>query len=356
MNKIDFSRKLDYKDVLLVPKISTLSSRSQVVFSKNISFKFSKHVWTGVPIISSNMDTVSNFDTFNVLRHKKMLTCFPKYLNEKWLKNDIPSELKDVEYYSLSTGIKKDDINVIKSLISKLKDHGILPRFLCFDVANGYMIDLVHTCYTLRQLYPSMVFIAGNVVTPQGVKELILNGQVDLVKVGIGSGALCTTRKITGVGFPQFSAVMECGEKAHDLGGHIIADGGINMVGDISKALGAGGDFVMLGSMLAGHDISPGSVIDENGKKYKIVYGMSSFIANERYYGGLKTYKAAEGKVAKIPVKGRLIDTLSKIEGGIRSTCTYIGSSNLNEMYEKSNFIVVNNQYNSSLDTHTIME
>lgn len=357
LNKINYAPKLDFKDVLITPRLSTISSRAEINLIKTLNFKNSKQIWEGTPIISSNMDTVTDLNTFNTLKNRKMISCFPKYLNKKWIEAEkIPDELFDVNYYSLSCGIKKDDIDTVFILINKLKDQKIFIKFLCVDVANGYMVDLIKACNQIRKKLPNTIIIAGNVVTPEGVKELIVNGNVDVVKIGIGSGLLCTTRKITGVGYPQFSAVLECAEEAHKLGGHIISDGGITHVGDIPKALCAGADFIMLGSMLAGHDISPGNSVYENGKIYKIMYGMSSVIANEKYAGGLQNYKAAEGKIVKIPLKGPLNNTINKIEGGLRSACSYIGVKSVSDMYKNSKFIVVNRQYNDALDNYTILE
>jgi len=357
LNKINYSPKLDFKDVLITPQMSTIKSRYDVNLIKKISFKNSRQSWEGIPLISSNMDTVTDLNTFNALRTRKILSCFPKHFNKKWLdEENIPIELKDPNYYSLSCGIKNEDVEVMFSLVNKLRDQNIFIKFLCIDVANGYMVKLIKVCNEIRKKLPNTTIIAGNVVTKNGVKDLIVNGNVDIVKIGIGSGLLCTTRKITGIGYPQFSAVLECAEQAHSLGGHIISDGGIAYTGDISKALGAGADFVMMGSMLAGHDISPGEAIYEDGKIYKVLYGMSSYIANEKYAGGLKNYKAAEGKMVKIPLKGSLNDTINKIEGGLRSSCTYIGAKSISEMYSKSEFIVVNRQYNDSLDPYVIAE
>lgn len=357
MNKVNYTPKLDFKDVLIVPKLSTIKSRADINIKTTINFKFSKQTWTGVPIISSNMDTVTDLNTFKAFKTKEMISCMPKYLNKIFLEAEkLPTELIDVNYFALSCGINKNDVDIVLSLANKLRDNNIHLKFICIDVANGYMTNLINICNKIRQVLPNTTIIAGNVVTPKGVKELIINGNVDIVKIGIGSGLLCTTRKITGVGYPQFSAILECAEEAHKYGAHSISDGGITFVGDISKALCAGADFVMIGSMLAGHDVSPGDSIYENGQIYKIIYGMSSYIANEKYAGGLQDYKAAEGKIVKIPLKGDLFSTIKKIEGGLRSTCSYIGSKNINDMYNNSKFIVVNRQYNDSLDAYNIGE
>lgn len=356
--KISIDHKLDFNDVLIVPKQSQLSSRSQVNLNRKFIFKHSKQEWTGVPIISSNMDTVTNIDTFNVLKRKSYLSCFPKHLNKEWAhSNNIPTELKDTDWYMLSCGIGDQDLSKLSQVLKLLyADFGKPPKFLCVDVANGYMDDLVKKCQHIRYKIPEVTLIAGNVVTPEGVHELVKKGHVDIVKVGIGSGAVCTTRNITGIGYPQLSAILECAEAAHDIGAHIISDGGIVHEGDIAKAFCAGADFVMIGSMLAGHDVSPGESINENGKHYKMLYGMSSSVANSKYAGGLQWYKAPEGKVVKMPFKGCLTDTIQRVEGGLRSACTYLGAENIEQMYEFGNFIKVNHPYNTSLNSLVVSQ
>lgn len=357
-HKVCPDHKLDFNDVLIVPRKSDLVTRSQVRLTRKFDFLHSRVQWNGVPIISSNMDTVTNIDTFNVLKKRNYLSCFPKSMNKEWLKaKRVPKELKDTDWYILSCGTKENDLNVMFDLLRKLyEENNILPKFLCVDVANGYMTDLLSTCHHLRYKLPGITLIAGNVVTAEGVKDLVQLGHVDVVKIGIGSGAVCTTRKITGVGYPQLSAVLECSDAARSLGAHVISDGGITLEGDIAKAFCAGGDFVMIGSMLGGHTESPGELITESDKQYKIVYGMSSTIANNKYAGGLQWYKAPEGKVVKVPFKGTLNDTLQRIEGGLRSACTYIGASSMDEMDEKGYFIKVHRQYNNSLDKFLVSE
>lgn len=335
-------KKLDYSDVLIVPQKSNVNSRSLVDLKTKYTFKYSKQTWEGVPLISANMDSVTNINTYRVLSKKRWLSCFPKQFN-KSLTAQQESEM-NINDMILSSGT--NDFDILKQRLSTFK-----PKFVCIDIANGYIQDIIKTCNILREYDNQITIIAGNVVTPEGVQDLVKNGTVDIVKVGIGSGALCTTRKVTGVGYPQLSAILECSEAAHELGAHIIADGGIVNTGDISKAFVAGADFVMLGSMLAGHDISPGIKTIMNGDIYKHVYGMSSEHANNKHFGGLKDYKAAEGRSLKIPYKGCIERTIRDIEGGIRSACTYTGSHNIMGM-RNAQFILVNNQYNKSLEKY----
>ena len=227
---------------------------------------------------------------------------------------------------------------------------------ICVDIANGYLDALVQKCCKIRELMPDVILMAGNVVTPEGMYELVHKGYVDVIKVGIGSGAACTTRLKTGVGYPQFSAVVECASAAKSYGCHIISDGGAVFAGDCAKAFGANASFIMLGSMLASHDESPVDLIvdEKTGKRYKEYYGMSSKRANEKYFGELKSYRAAEGKLTHIPVKGSLNDTIQDIEGGIRSACTYVNAESLEELALNAIFVEVKQTYNGSLDQYVV--
>ncbi|NXU65492.1 GMPR1 reductase, partial [Horornis vulcanius] len=186
---------------------------------------------------------------------------------------------------------------------------------------------------------------AGNVVTGEMVEELIISG-ADIVKVGIGPGSVCTTRIKTGVGYPQLSAVIECADSAHGLKGHIISDGGCNCPGDVAKAFGAGADFVMIGGMFAGHDQSAGDIIERNGKKVKLFYGMSSDTAMKKHAGGVAEYRASEGKTVEVPYRGDVEHTILDILGGLRSTCTYVGAAKLKELSKRTTFIRVTQQHN----------
>ena len=344
--KVDNDTKYDFSDVLIRPKRSTLSSRSEVNLVRNFEFKYSKKSWSGVPIISSNMDSVSNVEVFKVLSKQKCLTCFHKYI-------DIDAVIQaclegyDSQYFMLSTGITDANFENLKSQVSQLLDKGIETHFICIDVANGYMFKLLDFCKKVREEFPNITLVAGNVVTREIVEELIINSKIDIIKVGIGSGAVCTTRLQTGVGMPQLSAVMECSDAAHGLGGMIISDGGACYPGDLSKAFGGGADFVMLGSMLAGHEECPGDIVEENGKKYKLFYGMSSDTAMNKHHGGVASYRSSEGKTVKVLYKGSVNDTINNILGGIRSTCTYVGANRLKDLNKCCTFIKVNRQVNT---------
>ena len=344
--KIDNEVKLDFNDVLFRPKRSTLSSRSEVQVERTYKFKHSGRTWTGVPIISSNMDTISSVEMFKKLSSQKFLTCFHKYINI----DDVIcacNEGFDSQYFILSTGITDKDFENIVSQVSKLNENNIQTHFICIDVANGYMFKLLEFCKKMRSQFPDITLIAGNVVTREIVEELSINGGIDIIKVGIGSGAVCTTRLQTGVGMPQFSAVMECADAAHGLDSMIISDGGICHPGDVGKAFGGGADFVMIGSMLAGHSECPGELIEEDGKKYKLFYGMSSDTAMNKYHGGVASYRSSEGKTVKVPFKGSVENTMNNILGGVRSTCTYVGASRLKDLNKCATFVRVNRQVNT---------
>ena len=289
------------------------------------------------------MDTVGTVKMYNSISNNKMITCFHKYIDV----DDIISNYCSSRYFMLSTGISDKDLNTLQSKITKLSNNNINVEFICVDVANGYMFKLVEFCKKLRELYPNKVIVAGNVVTREMVEELIINGKVDVVKIGIGSGAVCTTRLQTGVGMPQFSSIIECSDAAHGLGGHIISDGGICCPGDVSKAIGAGADFVMMGSMFSGHDECNGDIVEEDGKKYKVFYGMSSDTAMNKYHGGVAKYRSSEGKTVKVQYKGSVIDTVDNILGGIRSTCTYVGAKRLKDLGKCCTFMRVNRQVNT---------
>lgn len=246
-----------------------------------------------------------------------------------------------VDHIAVSTGTSNDDFSKLSKIIE------LFPqlRFICIDVANGYSEHFVKFVRETRKKFTDKIIIAGNVVTGEIVEELILSG-ADIIKVGIGPGSVCTTRVKTGVGYPQLSAIIECADAAHGLGGLIISDGGCTTPGDVAKAFGAGADFVMLGGMLAGHDESGGEVIEKEGEKFKMFYGMSSATAMDKYVGGVADYRASEGKTVFVPYKGRVANTISDILGGVRSTCTYVGALKLKELSKRTTFIRVAEQEN----------
>ena len=342
MVKIENELKLDFTDVLIKPKRSTLSSRSDVNLNRSFTTKHSEITWSGIPIMVANMDTTGTFETSLECQKHKIITCIHKHYSiEDWSKF-MKEHVVDVNYICVSTGISESDFIKTKSIIDLFPD----LYMICIDVANGYSERFVNMLEKCRKTFPNKILIAGNVVTAEMTEQLILAG-ADIVKIGIGPGSVCTTRKQTGVGYPQLSAVLECADAAHGLGGLIISDGGCTIPGDFSKAFGAGADFVMSGGYFSGHTESGGELIEENGTQYKTFYGMSSDTAMKKYVGGVANYRSSEGKTVKIPYKGPIENTIVDLLGGIRSTLTYVGAKYLKELSKRCTFIRVNNQLNN---------
>ncbi|XP_007900805.1 GMP reductase 1 isoform X2 [Callorhinchus milii] len=313
MPRVDADLKLDFKDVLVRPKRSSLKSRSEVDLKRTFTFRNSKQTFTGIPIIAANMDTVGTFEMAQVLS----------------------------KHIAVSSGTAQADLDKLCTILETIPP----IKYICLDVANGYSEYFVESVKTVRAKFPDHTIMAGNVVTGEMVEELILSG-ADIIKVGIGPGSVCTTRIKTGVGYPQLSAVIECADSAHGLKGHIISDGGCSCPGDVAKAFGAGADFVMLGGMFAGHDQCAGKTIEKNGKMMKLFYGMSSDTAMKKHAGGVAEYRASEGRTVEVPYKGDVESTILDILGGLRSTCTYVGAAKLKELSRRTTFIRVTQQFN----------
>lgn len=366
--KINYEPKLDFDDVLLVPQRSRTASRKEVELSRNFSFYHSSRVWAGIPIFAANMDTTGTVSMSNSLSKYNIPTCLHKHYE----KQQYPNLILNIAYQWFSIGIKNSDYDKLRFFIDKTN---ILPN-IGIDVANGYTDDFVNFCAKIRQeLGSEPIIMAGNVCTPEMVQEIILHGGVDIVKVGIGPGSACTTRLKTGVGLPQLSAIIECSHAAHGLKsgksrlGLICADGGCRNPSDVCKAFSAGADFVMLGGMLAGCEECEGeweyeyrrAIVDNNGKtlqewwqplnpgyypeekrkKSLKFYGMSSHNAQEKY-GGIKDYRASEGRTKTVNYKGPASVVIEDILGGLRSACAYIGSTCLKDMNKCAEFNVVN--------------
>ena len=368
MTQIKDTVELDFCDVLFRPKRTTLNSRSEADIIREYKFKYYPNTIKSCGIMAANMATTGTFEMNDVLQKYKAITCLHKHIDvkdlEEYLVNNYTKE--DSEYNSftfISTGLKDD-----KEKLFALMDRGSPFDKICIDVANGYMPKLLEFVREVRTKYPRALIMVGNVVTGDMTQDLILNG-ADIGKVGIGPGSVCTTRKLTGVGRPQLSAILECADAAHGVGGMICADGGCTCAGDVAKAFGAGADFVMLGGMLAGTDESAGEEIERmyktneydfadnthpyeplrqiyEVKKFKQFYGMSSKLAQEKHFGGMQKYRASEGKVVEIPYKGSVVDVIEEIQGGIRSTMSYIGARRLKDIPKCTTFYRVNRQLN----------
>jgi GMP reductase len=355
MPRIDYHPKLDFHQVLITPKRSNLNSRSEVDLIRSFTFK-NGQTWSGIPVICANMSSTGTFEVYDELSKHKMITAFHKFYDySDYAKHIQKCEARktplDPDYFMISTGISDADFEKLVNLC------GLIPvKWICIDIANGYIPNLLTFCKKVRASFPDKIIVAGNVATPEMVNTLCLEGDVDVVKCGIGPGSACTTRLKTGVGMPQLSCIMDCGDAAHGVNKYIIGDGGITCPGDLSKALCGGADFVMMGGVFAGHDENPGEIVEKvvqfpgapnMVKKYKLFYGMSSTHAMVKYYGKKNDYRASEGKVVEIPYKGALKETLEDYLGGVRSTCTYIGAKCLKHMPKCTTFVVVTQQLNN---------
>lgn len=340
--RIEEELKLGFKDVLIRPKRSTLKSRLDVGLKRTLTFRHSCWIWAGVPVIAANMDTVGTFSMAKALAAFDVLTAIHKHYSvEQWQEFVANAEESVVQHVMVSTGTSEADFEKTRQILALSEQ----LRFICIDVANGYSEHFVTFLRRVRDAFPSHVICAGNVVTGEMTEELILSG-ADIVKVGIGPGSVCTTRVKTGVGYPQLSAVIECADAAHGLGGQIVSDGGCIVPGDIAKAFGGGADFVMLGGMLAAHEECEGQIVEQNGQKMMKFYGMSSASAMNRHVGGVAEYRAAEGKTVYLPMRGSVEETILDILGGLRSACTYVGAQSLKELTKRTTFIRVAEQEN----------
>lgn len=350
--RIEEEIKLDYQDVLLRPKRSTLTSRKDVELVRTFSFFHSPKKWTGVPIMTANMASCGTFEMAKTLAPYQLITTFHKYYSVAEYKEFFKT-FHNPDYVCYTLGIREEDITQLQEMHKQdlMKEFS----FICIDVPNGYLERFLEVIRLVRKLAPEHIIIAGNVVTNEMTEEIILHG-ADIVKVGIGSGAACTTRKMTGVGYPQLSAVIECADAAHGISnkkgncGLVIADGGQQTPGCVAKAFCAGADFNMFGSMFSGFEQSGGETIEKDGKKYKEYFGSSSNKALEVFYGKKEAHRASEGRYILMPYKGDIHPFIQDLFGALRSTGTYIGARKLKEFSKRATFLRVTHQLNVSLE------
>ena len=333
--RIERDLKLTFDDVLIRPKRSTLISRSDVNLVREFTFRLTQETWDGVPIVAANMDTTGLFSIAEILQGHKMLTCTQKFYSTKEF-SDAWENGVNSEFVAVTCGSTDESFELLKRKMATNK--GL--KMICIDVANGYREVFLNFVKKVRGAFPEKIIIAGNVATREMTEALILAG-ADIVKVGIGPGSVCTTRKVAGVGYPQLSAISECADAAHGLNGHVMSDGGCSSPGDVAKAFAAGADFVMLGGMLAGHDESGGELIEDSGGSYKSFYGMSSAKAMETHYGEIADHRAPEGKEVRVPYRGPLEVTVQSILGGLRSACSYVGARRIKDLPKCTTFIRV---------------
>jgi GMP reductase len=374
--RIENEIRLDYKDVLIRPKRSTLKSRKEVSLERGFTFRnyvsdnIEDYHYSGVPIMASNMDGVGTFEMADTLAQHNIFTCLVKtYSAEELIEFFDTDDYLRTNHVAMSIGTSDWDWAKLENVMAEVDGN---LKYVCMDIANGYSDHFAEHVRKVRKQFPQLVIIAGNVVTGEMTEELILAG-ADIVKVGIGPGSVCTTRIQTGVGYPQLSAVIECADAAHGLGGHIIADGGCTTPGDVAKAFGAGADFVMLGGMLAGCEEGGGELVNRGGrplkdafgedtanasgateKAYVQFYGMSSESANNKHFGGLKNYRSSEGRTVIVPYRGAVMNTIQNILGGIRSTCTYAGAKSLKELSKCTTFVRCTQTHNNVYESATI--
>lgn len=352
--RIENDTKLDFSDVLIRPQRSSLQSRRDVDLVRKLNFLHASDVmWSGVPIISANMDTTGTFEMAEAFAEHSMMVALHKHytkeqLDEKishWMLTEHSAPILNNIFLSIGTNPKD---------FERIKDATKYVNKIMIDIANGYSEHFIDCIQRVREACPNHVIAAGNVVTGDMAQAIIFAG-ADIVKIGIGSGSVCTTRLQTGVGYPQLSAVIECADAVHGLGGHLISDGGCNLPADFAKAYGAGADFVMSGSYFAGHDEGNyDKMLVENGRRVVKYYGMSSTTAQDKYNGGLKDYRSSEGRTVTVPYKGPVYDSVKSLLGGIRSTCTYVGASKIKELPKRTTFIKVNNTHNRVFENNTI--
>jgi len=342
---INYEPKLDYSDVLIVPQLSDVKSRNDVSLEVSTTFKCGR-VWKGMPVMATNMSTIGTHAMALALSKYGMVTCLKKGFDyyDSFVKQYADKE----QYVALSLGLDAQSKLWLDTPITND------PTFICLDVANGYMKEFHSFVRKVREKCPTSIIVAGNVVTPDGVEALSLAG-ADLVKIGIGAGSMCLTRRIAGVGYPQLSAVVECAETAAALDIGIVADGGVIHSGDIAKAFVAGAAFVMVGGMFAGHDECGGEIRHkEHGQLTMLHYGMSSKTANDKYNGGLSTYRASEGRTVEVPYRGPVYNTIQEILGGLRSACSYVGAFDLPSLYSNGTLVKVNRTINNIFEEHEI--
>ena len=347
--RINYDAKLNFEDVLLQPKRSTLSSRKDVDMTRNFTFRNSGKQMNFLPIFASNMDGVGTFSMAKVLQEYKMMTVITKTTGiEEWRKA-VGNGVR-LQSVSVCTGTnvmwdkEAQDWKTMQEVLKSFPD----IKMITVDVANAYHQNMVDFIAKVRDQYPTKIIVAGNVVTPEMTEELIING-ADVVKIGIGPGSVCTTRTMTGVGVPQFSAILDCADAANGVDGHIMADGGCVFPGDIAKAFGGGAHMVMIGGMLAGHDESEQEVVD--GKIE--FYGMSSDRAREKHGKRKDGYRGNEGRLISLPYRGPVKGTVEDILGGVRSACTYIGARRLKDMPKCASFVTTNNVQNQIYERYT---
>ena len=365
--RIETEIELDYSDVLIKPRRSTIASRKDADITREYKFKWSGKTVKGTGIMQANMGTIGNFAVSRKMLNSGLFACLHKHHNVEDLVEFYRTLVDENDTYLrclLAVGLKDNGVEKVREIKRQL---GITVS-VRLDVPNGYIPQIKNLVVSLREEFPDMIIFVGNVVTGDITEDLILSG-ADCCVCGIGGGAQCLTRRQTGVGRPQLSAVIECADSAHQVGGMVCADGGITCPGDIGKAFGAGADFVMIGSLYAGTDEAEGEIVEKyyktgevtkehdpvyTCKKFKEFYGMSSTLAQEKFGNGKPSYRASEGRVTLVPYVGSVDDVNEEFLGGLRSTMTYLGAKRLKDIPKCCVFYRVNHQLNTTYENTTI--
>lgn len=327
-------RKLDFCDVLIKPKSSSVTSRKNVAINRKFVTKHAKIILDCIPVVCANMTVVATEPMIKKFKNLNCLVAVHKFYNEETLIR-LFDQFESTLFFT--TGF---DLTKLKYVSKYTKINKI-----CLDVANGYINRFLDVVKEIRQLFPKSVIMAGNVCTKDVVADIVHSG-ADIVKIGIGSGSVCKTRMITGVGYPQLSAIVETNKKIHKLDALLCSDGGCKTPADVVKAFAAGADFTMIGGMLAGTKECSGDVVDDCIR----FYGMASKDAMDQFHGGIPDYKTSEGATELVKIKNcSAEDVLKEIFGGIRSACSYVGSNTLENLAENTSFIKVNRTHHKDI-------
>lgn len=332
--------KLDFSDVLIEPVAG-----SKTLTRKSVNIEIDWLDTTTCPIAISNMVSTGTYKMANIATGMRVLTFIHKeYTAEEHLAN--LAKMGDRRYIAITSGVQPWDIKKTIEVFSAYPDIGMIN----VDIANVYanVEGMKRTIAEYRKRFPHAQICAGNIATPNLIKELVHAG-ADFIKVGVGSGAACKTRSEVGVGIPQLSAIMDCYEEAKFLEAKIISDGGCVTAGDVCKAICAGANIVMIAGMVSKCEECD-NVVEIDGKKYVNFYGLGSTKMYDRTSPTEQEYRPNEGRDLLIPVKGPLKSVLSQVQGGLRSLCTYIGVKHIKMAFKTSQFVRVNNTINRSLE------
>jgi IMP dehydrogenase len=329
----DLRTGLSYGDVLLVPQRSPVDSRSDV----DLSTQLTSDIELATPLLSAPMDTVTESDTALALSRAGGFGTIHRFMTVDEQARQVERIVEAGEQVGAAVGIAEDTVGRTAAVVDAGADCVVV------DVAHGHLERCLDAVERLRAEFPAVELVVGNVATAEGVADLYHAG-ADAVKVGIGPGSHCTTRRVAGAGVPQLTAVDDCAEEAHDLGIPSIADGGIRTSGDAVKALMAGADTVMMGSLFAGTEEAPTEIVAVEGTRYKRSRGMATTAANEERSDkddAEADVDADEGVEGLTEYKGPLADVAGEFAAGIKSGLSYCGGDTLAEAREKAEFIRV---------------